>query len=50
MIRPHRFTAFLAGDSALRAPPLHPVPDQPITPCGSDRRDHRVRDRALSWA
>jgi hypothetical protein len=47
MIRPHRFIAFLVQDSALRAPPLHLVTEQPITPCGSD---HRVRARPLSWA
>jgi hypothetical protein len=46
MIGPHRFIAFLVRDSALRAPPLQPVPEQLITPCGSD---HRVRARRLSW-
>jgi hypothetical protein len=47
MIRPHRFTVYLVPDSALRAPPLHPVHDQSITPCGSD---HRLRSRPQSWA
>ena len=43
MIRRRRFTASLHTNFARRAPPVHPMPDHPITSCGSDRRDHCVR-------